>query len=453
MIKIIIITLISLLTAGTFITPIFQTVIYNYGRKFRKDYEKEHHKTILLVPVKREPMQVLLRFFRDNREIISKSLATFLICDEYDIYEIENLIRELSKEELTENVVFFLSKSSKNKAQALNKALRSIMNSRDLKIVVVDIDSILSCTAPSNVDVVSSIWRGYSTMRSLLGKGQEIGYRLFMKMLNGLYMITGWRPTLGSGLVLSSRSLREVGVFNEDVILEDVEYSIRAASRGYKISVFTNYVINVQVPSTYNTLLRQQVRWAYGAGELMRKYLRYIIRRPIIGIYLSQYLSYPFQLFLAIALYLCSIFHIYVETILQIAIVSLVLYTSCIYVIWCLEELKTRSISDIKSSLISINRVNMAYAVMSPRIFASFFSGVFGLPFKWIPTPKIEELPPLRDRLKMYSIELFFSIVLILLLILSLLEGSIFQLYMVDPVAFTITYVWGTFRIIERELT
>ncbi len=453
MIQIIAITLISILTAGTFITPIFQTIIYNYGKKFRREFKEEHFKTILLVPVKREPTQVLLRFFRENREIIRRSLATFLICDEYSIEEIENIIREISKEKLTENIIFFLSKSSKNKAQALNKALRSIVDNRDIKIVVVDVDSILTCTAPSNVDVLSSIWRGYSTIRSLLGKGQEIGYNLFMKMLNGLYMITGWRPTLGSGLVLSSRSLRELGAFNEDVILEDVEYSIRAISRGYKISVFTNYVINVQVPSTYNALLRQQVRWAYGAGELLRKYYRYIMKRPVIGLYLSQYLSYPFQLILAIILYICSIFHVYVPTILQLIIVVLIIYTSCIYAIWCLQEVEHRSISDIKSSLISINRVNMAYAVMSPRIFASFISGVIGLPFRWIPTPKIETLPPLRDRLRMYIIELLFSIILLVLLSLCLTEGSLFQLYMIDPIAFTITYVWGTYRVVERELT
>ncbi|NPA69276.1 MAG: glycosyltransferase family 2 protein [Crenarchaeota archaeon] len=453
MIEIIIIALISLLTAGTFITPIFQTIIYNYGRKFRREYEKEHHKTILLVPVKREPAQVLLRFFRENREIVSRSLATFLICDEYSLEEIENIIKELFREKLTENVIFFLSKSSKNKAQALNKALRSIVSTRDFKIVVVDVDSILTCTSPTNVDIVSSIWRGYSTIRSLLGRGQEIGYRLFMKMLNGLYMITGWRPTLGSGLVLSSRSIRELGAFNEDVILEDVEYSIRAISRGYRISVFTNYVINVQVPSTYNALLRQQVRWAYGAGELLRKYSRYIMRKPVIGLYLSQYLSYPFQLILAIVLYLCSIFRINIPMILQVIILLLIVYTSCTYAIWCLQEIGFKSISDVKSSLVSINRVNMAYAVMSPRIFASFLSGIIGVPFRWIPTPKIETLPPVKDRLRMYIVELLFSIILLALLLFSLLEGSIFQLYMIDPVAFTITYVWGTFRVVERELT
>ncbi|NPA23844.1 MAG: glycosyltransferase family 2 protein [Crenarchaeota archaeon] len=452
--QILMIVLVSALTAGTFITPIFQTVLYSLGGKFKIEYRDHDIRTVFLVPVKSEPVEVIMNFFRRNRHVVSKSIATFLICDEYDTDIIESIVHRLHVEGLSENVVIFLSRSSKNKAQALNKALRAIIGERSFKIVIVDIDSVMRDTAPANCDVVSSRWRGYSRLRSLLGKGQEIGYLLFMRMLDGLYVLCGWRPTLGSGLVISSMALRDVGPFNDGVILEDVEYSIRALYRGYRISTYRNYVVDVQVPATYSALLRQQVRWAYGAGELLRKYFKYLIRRPIISLYLMQYLSYPFQLFLAIALYMCSIFHVYVPLPLQIIILLLIVYTSSIYVVWCLKDIvRESSIYSLKEPLLALNRVNMAYAVMSPRIFTSFASGVLGLPFRWIPTPKIEKLPPLRERLRMYVIEISLSVLLLSLAVLCLLMGRLFQLYMIDPVAFTITYLWGTFRAVERELT
>ncbi len=448
-----IIAIIAALTAGTFITPIFQTILYNIGKRFNIEYEREDRRFILLVPVKREPVEVLLNFFRRNSRIISKSLATFLICDEYDIETINSFIKELSSEKLTENLILFLSRGSKNKAEALNKALRSLVLKRDFRIVVLDIDSIADIP-PESFYVVSPRWRGFSVMRSLLGRGQEIGYTLFMRILDGMYIVARWRPTLGSGLIISSRALQEVGLFNDNVILEDVEYSVRTIHKKLPISTFSNYVVSVQVPSTYNALLRQQVRWAYGAGELLRKYSKLLIKKPLISLYLIQYLSYPFQLILAIILYFCSIFHIYIPVPLQVIILALIIYTSSTYVIWCFQDiLKGFSMKDIKEPLLSLNRVNMAYAVMSPRVLASFLSGLIGLPFRWIPTPKIEKLPPLSDRLKMYVVEIVLSFILIVLSLLALLYGNIFQLYMIDPVAFTITYVWGTFRVVERELT
>ncbi len=440
-----------LLSISTFITPIYQTYLYNIGRKFRNISNTYEDKYIILLPVKKEPIEIIINFFKNNRELVNRSILTILIADEYSNEELNMIISRLCKLNV-ENILIIPSRKSINKAYALNRALDIIKNG-DFTIVVFDIDSIIECKIPKCRSVISPRWEGYKNIKSLLGTGLEVGYRIFMKIIDGLYIITRWRPTLGSGLATSIEVLKRLKYFNENVILEDVDYSIRSSIDNIPIDSYNNYVVKVLVPATYNTLLKQQARWAYGSGELIRKYFKYIIKRPMILLYFYQYMSYPSQLLLAIFLYIVNILNMYIPIVLQYMIVILMIYTALIYSIFCIYEIGIKDFKVVKDSLIAINRVNMAYAVMSPRIFISFILGVLGKPYRWIPTPKIEKIPPLLVRVRLYIIEIFISILLIVLFLLCLLLGNIFQIYVIDPVAFTITYVWGTFRVIQRELT
>ncbi len=443
--------LITLITVATFITPIYQTYFYTQGKKLYRKYETTDNRFIILLPIKKEPIEIVEKFLRNNREIIQKSIVTIIIADEYEYKHSIEIIR-ISRQYNINNLVIMLSKSSKNKAQALNKILKTIRY-RDSTVVVVDVDSIMMSSIPKCSSVISPRWEGYSNIKSALSRGLEIGYKIFMRILDGIYLRTGWRPTLGSGLETRGQILTKLKLFNEDVILEDVEYSLRCYFNNIKIEYYSNYNIRVLVPSTYDALLKQQARWAYGSGELIRKYFKYLIRNPIILIYLLQYLSYPLQLILAIILCIFNILSIPVISLVQYIIVILIIFTVSSYTLSCLQELNSKNMSYIKNTLIAVNRVNMAYTVMSPRILISFILGLIGSSFRWIPTPKIEKILPLHIRVRHYLVELSISILLVTLLVLCIIFGNVFKVYMIDPLAFTISYVWGTFRTIQCELT
>ncbi len=303
-------------------------------------------------------------------------------------------------------------------------------------------DSIIDGLENLGVPIGSPRWRGYTTIYSKLGQGQVLGYDIFFRVLEGLYLALRWIPTLGSGLTVRVQHLTRLGYFSEDVVLEDVDLSVKATREQVPIT-YPSCIVRVQVPATYTALLRQQVRWAYGAAQLVRKYFRTCITRPVILLYLMQYLTYAGQLLLTVVIDIANLLGCMPSIVLQIVVYALFLYASTLYPVYLLIRGELT-----KERLVWLNRVNMAFVVMSPLILYGLISGFLNLPFRWIPTPKIENPRSLSPR-ECY-VELITCILMTGLTVIALLHQ--FCILMLISLGYVASYVWGLVRVMQSQL-
>ncbi len=445
--------LIILLSVLTYYTSIFHTILLAKANKdsLKKDYtaRQSAHRIIILIPCKKEPMQIIAESLKENISILKRyNTILVYILDEYTYEEVVKLVTSLRQYNMdTVDVVLFVSKSSKNKANALNKVLKTMRFTDEDIILVLDVDSHIVNIGDLSIEAASPKWIGYITIPwSKLGKGQLIGYEIYSKLLQGLYRLTGWVPTLGAGLAAKYSVLRRVSYFSEDVILEDVDFAMKLARAGIDIK-YPYSEIKVQVPSVYTSLLRQQVRWAYGAGQLIRKYLRYIVRRPVIGLYLMQYLTYAGHLVLVFLIDIVAILKLMPSLYVQLFAYILFLYSSLLYPVYMYLEGKLT-----KDVLVNLNRVNMAFVLMSPWILYGFLLGLMNFPFKWIPTPKIEEARGLC--FKECIVELVTCVIIAVLTIYACIISLCVRnlLLMLISISFSITYLWGLVRLLQSQL-
>ncbi len=444
-------TVVLVLAIFTYYTAIFHTVLlYAYDKHRARvlkyaNISSKSTRLIVLVPCKREPAEIVVKFLVNNVQKLEKYYATIVyILDEYSIEEIEDILSKFLSVLRGHNVdvIILPSRSSKNKASALNRALRALRLSKDSVITVLDVDSILENIGKLDVAVGSPRWIGYSIIDSKLGRGQVLGYDIFFRVLEGMYSIFRWIPTLGSGLMADLQHLARLGYFSEDVILEDVDFSIKAAREGVSI-FYPSCTVRVQVPATYTALLKQQVRWAYGAAQLVRKYFRTCLRRPVVLLYLMQYLTYAGQLLLTVVIDAAVLLNAAPPLAVQLFVYIMFLYASALYPMYLLLRGELT-----KDKLVWLNRVNMAFVVMSPLILYGLVAGFLNMPFRWIPTPKIESPRGLSPR--ECRIELVVCIFLTVLTVLALLHD--FCILMLISLSYVASYVWGLVRVMQSQL-
>ncbi len=451
--------LIAVLLVSSYYPTLLQVVTSIIGRRtceniciFRRE-TKKGGRLIVLLPVKREPVDLIREFLEKNRPFLRRASLVYIVAEGYSDSErssLERMTRQIADLEIK----LLFQHGSRNKAQALNRALALLQLSDQDVVMVLDVDSRVRSIPEHLPDVATPVWRGYTRIRSMLGLGQVIGYHYYEQVMRGLGSASGWRPLLGSGLTVRMGVLRRLGMFNEDVILEDVELSLRALYAGYTVAQPADLVVEVQVPSTYSSFVRQQCRWAYGTMQLVRRYLRLLLRRPLVLLYLLQYVSYPSHMLLACTVYASCLLDVTPPLSLQLSLLVLVYVLLCAYT-YVLCRL-TPPTTTIKEKLVALNRVNMAYVLVAPRLLVDIARGLLGLEYRWIPTPKLERIDSWRHRASMFKIELVQSLTFAILPVLCLATHGI-GIFLSNPLsllalAYTASAVWGYVRAVQRDL-
>lgn len=110
--------------------------------------------------------------------------------------------------------------------------------------------------------------------------------------------LDGFIPLFGSVFMLSRRALEAVGGFNEASITEDWDIAIKLAEKGYSIAFEEGISALAECPSTFRSLLRQQMRWAEGITRDTKNSLLGMLRSRKVNLMKKfDFLFYGFSAF------------------------------------------------------------------------------------------------------------------------------------------------------------
>ncbi len=382
-------------------------------------------------------------------------LNVIYILDNYD-NETINIIRALGNKYGLK--VIHREKPSGYKGGALNHVIKRIeMNNNDYMLVL-DVDSVLSQETINEltkyVDSTNAVvphWVASNRDDSSLARGQWIGYLLFFKVLKALNSLIGWVPILGSGSLVSVGALKSVGYWPEDV-LEDVELGVRFFINDLKVTYVDDAIVNVEVPPVnYTGFLRQQLRWSFGVGRVIRKYFLRILRRKhgiAVLLYLGQYFAYVLQLVSILMLVAMSITGLSIP-LWAFAILLMIIAPTLSLYLYSLIMLDKEYGGDPRRDVFAINSVNLAFIMALPRIAIANLMGLLGIgKIEWIPTPKGSR-KWVMESLNLFP-EYLMTAIIITAFIFTVIHVMILNMLIILP--YLAGYVRGLWRIIDGTL-
>jgi len=179
-------------------------------------------------------------------------------------------------EESSKNVQYLNIKNG-GKAKALNRALTVAAGEI---IITIDADCLMDRMAITNTlkrfgnqnvgAVCGNVVVGNRKKPVELMQQLEYLYGFFFKradsVFNSVYIIGG------AAAAYRKTVLDEVGYFDEDIVTEDIEMSMRILSYGYKTRYAADAVTYTEGPSRWRCLFNQRLRWRFGRFQTFIKY-------------------------------------------------------------------------------------------------------------------------------------------------------------------------------------
>ncbi|GAB6946587.1 glycosyltransferase family 2 protein [Vulcanisaeta sp. JCM 16161] len=448
-----------ILTIVSFYPIIYQLIIISMGRnvhdrsKIKSTNSEIKGRVFLVIPVKSEPLD-LVEASMKRLASLQSGLNVIYILDNYDDNTL-NIVRAMGNRYGFR--IIHREKPSGYKGGALNHVIKRIEAGPGDYMLVLDIDSVISQEAinelirhAGSAGAVVPHWVVSNKDDSLLARGQWIGYLFFFRVLRALNELIGWVPILGSGSLVSIGALKRVGYWPEDV-LEDVELGVRFFINDLRVAYVDNALTNVEVPVNYVGFLRQQLRWSFGVGRVIRKYLWQVMRRKhgtAVLLYLGQYSAYVLQLISILMLAAMNIAGIGIPpwafiTLLVIVVPSLLMY------LYSLLMLDREFGGDPRRDIFAINSANLAFIMALPRIAAANLMGLLNVGrIKWIPTPKGSRKWA-REGINLFP-EYLMTTLIITAFILSIVHLELTNILITLP--YLAGYVRGLWRILNGTL-
>jgi len=298
-----------------------------------------------------------------NEEVGVINTVRSLLESQYKNMEII-VINDGSTDRTHDVMVEFLKKCEKNipivyrykknggKAKALNLGLKI---ARGEIIVTIDADSIVDSGAISHMVKHFSDARVMSVAGNvkignrirIIGLVQQLEYLYgfyFKKadsLMNSIYIV-------GGAAAAYRRSIfHVVGVFDEQIITEDIEMSTRIQNAGYKIEYAPEAIVYTEGPTELDGLFKQRLRWKYGRFLTFYKYRKLFFSIKSIHSRPLTILVLPIAFFAEILLFfewiLLVIFYgytFYANDYLPI-VINMILVT-CVVLIQILTDTKRR---------------------------------------------------------------------------------------------------------------
>ncbi|WP_243678509.1 glycosyltransferase family 2 protein [Vulcanisaeta distributa] len=411
-------------------------------------------RVFLVIPVKSEPLDLVEVSMR-RLASLQPDLNVIYILDNYDDSTL-NVIRALGNKYGFR--VIHREKPSGYKGGALNHVIRRADMRDGDYMLVLDIDSVMNRETINellkHINSASAVvphWVASNGNDSLLARGQWIGYLLFFRVLKALNELIGWVPILGSGSLVSIGALRRVGYWPEDV-LEDVELGVRFFINDLRVTYADNAFVNVEVPINYTGFLRQQLRWSFGVGRVVRKYFWQVMRKrhgATVLLYLGgQYFAYVLQLTSILMLVAMNIAGISIPLWAFVALLILVVLPLLMY-LYSLLMLDREFGGDPRRDIFAINSANLAFIMALPRIAAANLMGLLNIGrIEWIPTPKGSR-KWVRESINLLP-EYLMTVLVITAFILSIIHLNLTNILITLP--YLAGYVRGLWRILNGTL-
>ncbi|MEH7335712.1 poly-beta-1,6-N-acetyl-D-glucosamine synthase [Neobacillus drentensis] len=130
---------------------------------------------------------------------------------------------------------------------------------------------------------------------TLISRLQIVEYASIIGAIKRTQRIIGKIMTV-SGVVVAfrKRALVDVGLWDRDMITEDISISWKLQQRFWDIRYEPRALCWMLVPETIRGIWKQRIRWAQGGQEVMMKYWRILLdwrQRRIWPVYLEQWVS------------------------------------------------------------------------------------------------------------------------------------------------------------------
>lgn len=124
---------------------------------------------------------------------------------------------------------------------------------------------------------VQAKWNYLNMEQSPTSKFASTVLMVYHNILARLNNMAGVPLLFGSGEAVRKSALQELGGWQEGSVTEDVEFSVRALSRGYKTVYLYDLSVKGEVPYNMRSLRTQQRRWAYGNTKAFLEHKKSIL--------------------------------------------------------------------------------------------------------------------------------------------------------------------------------
>ena len=244
------------------------------------------------------------------RGTVYENMYTVFVCVEFQNFEVivindastDGTLQEIEKLAAQYDNVRYLSlKENMGKANALNYAF---FMSRGEILVCIDADCILDPKAIlwlvshfvkfPRVGAVTGNPR-VRNRTSLLAKVQTAEYASVIGLIKRTQRLLGKVMTI-SGVIAAfrKRALLDVGLWDTDMITDDINVSWKIERKFWAIHYELNAICWILVPETLRGFWRQRVRWAQGGVEVLRRHRKLFFdyrTRRLWPLYLDYALS------------------------------------------------------------------------------------------------------------------------------------------------------------------
>jgi cellulose synthase/poly-beta-1,6-N-acetylglucosamine synthase-like glycosyltransferase len=94
----------------------------------------------------------------------------------------------------------------------------------------------------------------------------------------GAWRIGGFSTFTGGHALFRREVFDEFGLFNEDVLTEDIDFAVKLHAAGYQIAVLPQMQSWEEAPTSVRSLVRQRKRWTRGWIQVWRTHAGHILK-------------------------------------------------------------------------------------------------------------------------------------------------------------------------------
>ncbi|RLG85461.1 MAG: hypothetical protein DRO15_07485 [Thermoprotei archaeon] len=415
----------------------------------------------VVIPIKNEPKEVLQRSITHLANINwpKNMYEVIVISDDEPRYakELKRLCLSIARKEGLDLRFFVRENPIHGRIGALNFG---VLKSRYNYILLLDADSLpdpdifikASKYILKGYKVLVTRWKAYFDSCTKVSTSIAATMDFVVDSIyNGRSKLKLPIFPLGAGTIYSKDILMEVGLWDPEVIQDDMWMGVKLLNRGI-IPVFMEDVkVNVLVPSTYYALRVQQSRWSYGAAQVVRKGFMHLLTSPLSVIKRIEALIFLLQYMPSLLLSIGMILVVAVALIRDIDVIAtgisavlLGIFGVGIYVMSFIHSVLKRGVS-VRRAISLLGRSAAYAATLLPLLCIATLKGLLGLRERYRITPKAssERKVSMYIPITRYIHELVFSITLLATSMLLFGEGltatALWLLSFIAAVIYTFT--------------
>lgn len=373
----------------------------------------------VVVPVRNEPIEILeeLLYGINKLRYPKEKIELLIISDDKPPYsnEVKKKVTKLANELKLNANVYIRENPLGSKAGAL---AYGVLKTKSNYVLIIDVDSRLSDNIlfegvkclNEGYDACVYRWLPYLFFPTKVACAvSKSMYYVVDSLYKGREAWNFFVFPLGSGTLFRKNSLMKVNLWDFDIIQDDMWIGVKFMHKGLKIKYLDHVGVRVSVPSTYASIRTQQLRWAYGVAQVLRKGLKLIIKGKVSLIkrieaifFLSQYVPTIFMTLGQVLLFASLVFE-KIDPMFKFFYLNFIsMGITSFYITQFLKSLKKRGYT-LYNALKSLGTNAAVVTTMIPALAVSTIKGFLNIKETYRKTPKgVQEL--LHKNLSPYEV-------------------------------------------------